>query len=262
MLASMQQAIDGYGLSRAEAAALLGWWLEAGADCVVGDGPRDWRKPAVKAPAANAHDDASVADVRIEASGPAPALAAAAAPAGERPATLEAFHAWLAQTADLPLFRAGAARALPHGPAEAEIMLLTGVPGAEDVAEGQPIGGSGWALATRMLAAIGVAPDAAYVTALTCFSSDGTRFTTADTEACRDTVLAQIAMAAPRRLLLLGDAPARLLLGLPLAQARGRVHRIGGVPCVATFHPRQLIERPADKALAWRDLLLMMGEPA
>jgi DNA polymerase len=50
------------------------------------------------------------------------------------------------------------------------------------------------------------------------------------------------------------------LLGEPLARARGRVHRIEGIRTVATFHPRWLLQRPSDKALAWRDLLLLMSE--
>jgi DNA polymerase len=42
--------------------------------------------------------------------------------------------------------------------------------------------------------------------------------------------------------------------------ARGHVHKIEGVRAVATFHPRQLLKRPSDKALAWRDLLLLMED--
>ena len=40
----------------------------------------------------------------------------------------------------------------------------------------------------------------------------------------------------------------------------GRVHRVEGTPTIATFHPRWLLQRPSDKALAWRDLLLLMSE--
>jgi DNA polymerase len=69
-----------------------------------------------------------------------------------------------------------------------------------------------------------------------------------------------VALAKPKRLLLLGDTPARALLGKPLAAARGHVHKIEGVRTVATFHPRQLLQRSSDKALAWRDLLLLMED--
>ena len=69
-----------------------------------------------------------------------------------------------------------------------------------------------------------------------------------------------VRLAKPERLLLLGDAAAKALTGQPLASARGRVHRIEGVRAVATFHPRWLLQRPSDKALAWKDLLLLMSE--
>ena len=52
------------------------------------------------------------------------------------------------------------------------------------------------------------------------------------------------------------------LLGKPLVEARGHVHKVEGVRAVATFHPRHLINRPLDKALAWRDLLLLMEDEA
>ena len=46
----------------------------------------------------------------------------------------------------------------------------------------------------------------------------------------------------------------------PLTAARGHVHKIEGVRAVPTFHPRFLLDRPSNKALAWRDLLLLMEE--
>ena len=79
-------------------------------------------------------------------------------------------------------------------------------------------------------------------------------------ERCADLLRHHIAWLLPKRLLLLGDAPARALTGQPLASARGKVHRIEGVRAVATFHPRFLLPRPSDKALAWRDLLLLIDE--
>jgi uracil-DNA glycosylase len=55
-------------------------------------------------------------------------------------------------------------------------------------------------------------------------------------------------------------APSRTLLGKPLLEARGHVHKIESVRTIATFHPRQLLKRPSDKALAWKDLLLLIEE--
>ena len=56
----------------------------------------------------------------------------------------------------------------------------------------------------------------------------------------------------------MGDGPNRALLGKPLTTARGHVHKVEGVRTLATFHPRFLLDRPSNKALAWRDLLLLM----
>jgi DNA polymerase len=177
-----------------------------------------------------------------------------------RPDTLQAFHSWLRQASDLPLFQSGAARALPHGPASAEIMLISDLPSRECAAEGRPIGGQAWELTTRMLKAIGFTPEQAYVASLSCFPAPGQRIDAPSLERCAGTMREHIALVGPKRILLLGDGPARALLGQAAVQARGRTHRIDGIPAVATLHPRQLLQRPSDKAHAWRDLLLMMSD--
>ncbi len=246
----MSERLEPKDLTRAEAISLLAWWVEAGVDVAVQDDARDWR---VRAAPLVAVEPEPIAEEPAKAP-PRPTSG------GTLPTTLEAFHAHLAESADLPLFRAGAARALPHGPAHAELMLLTGIPTPEDATEGKPLGGPAAKLAERMLRAIGLAPEQAYVAALTCFSGTGTRFSDADSAACRDTILAQIALAAPKRLLLLGDQPAKLLLGQPMASARGKLHRIAGVPTAVTFPARHLLVNNGHKALAWADLLLIMGE--
>ena len=82
----------------------------------------------------------------------------------------------------------------------------------------------------------------------------------AERDACAEIARKHIKLAEPKRLLLLGDGPAQALIGKPLVQARGHVHKVEGVRAVATFHPRQLIKRPLDKSLAWRDLLLLMED--
>lgn len=225
-------------LSRAEAASLLGWWLDAGVDTPISEQPRDWLKP-------NAVPAAVIAEA------PAPVAL---------PDTLEAFQAWLTTAPGLPLDQAGARRILPHGPAEAEIMLVSEFPAREDAGEGRPIGGTAWQLMVRMLAAIGVGEDAAYSASLACFHLSGAKLDADALERCAELMRHHIALVNPKRLLLLGDAPARALTGQLLASSRGKVHRIEGVRAVATFHPRYLQARPADKALAWRDLLLLTDE--
>jgi DNA polymerase len=147
---------------------------------------------------------------------------------------------------------------LPHGPENAAIMLLSDTPALEDATAGQPIGGEAWALTERMLAAIGFTVDQAYSASLSCFSTPGARMTDKEREACGEIARQHVRLAKPARLLLFGDGPCMALLGKRLTQARGHVHKVEGVRAVATFHPRQLINQPSHKSLAWRDLLLLM----
>ena len=139
-------------------------------------------------------------------------------------------------------------------------MLFADFPSAVESAEGRPLAGDSWVLAQRMLAAIGIAPDDAYLATLACFHAPGARLDGGELERCAAIARDHIRLARPARLLLFGDAPAKALTGHPLAAARGKVHRIEGVRTVATFHPRWLLQRPSDKALAWKDLLLLMSE--
>lgn len=228
----------------AEARSALSWWLEAGVDVAVQETPRDWLSPPpAKVPAV----------ARSEAAAPSNLVA----PSHD---TLAELQQWLASSAQLPLASATTKRILPQGPAEAPVMLLADAPALEDFVAGQPIGGESWALATRMLAAIGIVADQAYVASLACFHTPGKRMSPAERDACADIARRHIGLAKPKRLLLLGDGPAQALLGKPLVQARGHVHKIEGVRTVATFHPRQLVKRPLDKSLAWRDLLLLMED--
>ncbi len=226
------------------AASLLGWWLDSGVDVAIAETPRDWTRPAA-APAPKA---AAQAPAPVQAPPP--------------PEDLAPLLAWLRDSPDLPLAASNARRILPHGPEAAPIMLISEMPDGDDAADGQPIGGDAWQLATRMLAAIAIAPDAAYSASLSCFHAPGTRLSPDEIAACADLARRHVAAARPRRLLLFGDGPSRALLAKPITEARGHVHKVEGVRTVVTFHPRQLLARPSFKAQAWRDLLLLMENDA
>jgi uracil-DNA glycosylase len=224
----------------AEARSALAWWLDAGVDVPIQEEPRDWLN--------------SPSPRKQRSPEPTP-VANVAHPSHE---TLSDLQQWLSNSVHLPFAGARSKRVLPHGPENAAVMLLTDAPALEDAAAGRPIGGDAWALAERMLAAIGIPPEQAYSASLSCIHAPGTRMSEADREACADIARQQIRLARPQRLLLFGDGPCLALLGKRLIAARGHVHKIEGVRAVATFHPRHLINRPLDKGLAWRDLLLLM----
>jgi DNA polymerase len=225
----------------AEARTALGWWLDAGVDCVIQEEPRNWLEPTFERPP----------------------IVEAAAPSNVTPPsheTLSQLKEWLASSAHLPLASASARRILPHGPENAAVMMLSDAPALEDYTAGQPIGGEAWALTQRMLHAIGIKPDEAYSASLSPMHAPGSRLSEKDREDYAKIARQHIRLVAPKRLLLFGDGPSQALLGKRLVDARGHIHKLEGVRAVATFHPRHLIKRPLDKSLAWQDLLLLMED--
>jgi len=227
----------------AEARSALAWWLDAGVDVAVQEEPRDWLKPASPKQARSTAEPLAPPNVT--------------APTHE---TLADLQQWLAGSMELPLASATAKRVMPVGPENAAIMLLSDAPTLDELAAGQPIGGEAWELTQRMLAAINIAAERAYIASLSCVHAPGARMTPAEREACVEIARRHIELARPQRVLLFGDGVATALLGKPVAQARGHVHKIEGIRTVATFHPRHLIKRPLDKSLAWKDLLLLMED--
>jgi len=228
------------------AASALRWWAEAGVDTLVEDRPRDWLRAA--APAAPQ----------------SPPPPEARPPDGEPPAQLELFRAWLAETDRLPFAAPSAPRLCPSGDPAAGLMILADMPADEDCAAGVLLSGPAGRLFDRMLAAIGRDRSSVYLAALSCIRSPSGQLNSEAMRQCASLARHHAGLAAPRALLLLGDACSKALLGLPMTQARGRWHEVathaGPVRALVTFPPSFLLERPAAKAHAWTDLQLLIDE--
>lgn len=216
-----------------EALSALDWWREAGVDTLVDEESRDW----LRAP-------------------PKPEIIAPVMPVADAlPATLASFHVWWRETGTLP--GAPAARLMPGGDPASGLMLLADMPDAADDMFSGELG----RLFDRMMGAIGRDRASIYLAALS-----GVRISARalEDEALVKTAKHHVALAAPRLLLLLGEAPSRAILGLGFAEARGKIHEFNHdgatVRAIATFHPRFLLQRPALKAAAWTDLRMLIGE--
>lgn len=224
---------DGLALSALE------WWSEAGVDTLVDETPRDWLAAAV-APAA------TVAIVAEPAAAPPPVL----------PADLAGFRRYLLTDPVVP--GPPAARLDASGDPASGTMVLLDMPEPGDRTNGALLGGEVGALFDRMLDAMGLSRDALY---LAPFAPAAPASGKLDDDACRTlTILAHhhLALVAPKRLLLMGDAPVRALTGQPLTRARAETHAVDGIPAVATFHPRLVHARPAFRKDAWADLQRFM----
>ncbi len=235
----------------AHAASALDWWHDAGVDVTIGDEGFAWLETAERL--AEARQAARTA--------PEPATAPAIPP-DALPGDAPAFAAWrIGET--VPEARWGGAAIAASGPAGADLLVFVDCPERDDrelLMEGD-VG----RLFDRMLAAIGRSR-ADTGLASVCVRRPTTGRVPRDTEARLGEIARHhVALAAPQRLLVMGDAASRAILAMNVADARGRFHALNHkdgkvTQVVASHHPRFLLDRPAAKAEAWKDLLMLTGE--
>ncbi|MEC8090986.1 MAG: uracil-DNA glycosylase, partial [Pseudomonadota bacterium] len=175
--------------------------------------------------------------------------------------TLEAFEGCaLKHTASNMIFADG-------NPA-AKLMVIGEVPGRDEDRVGLPLVGMAGQLFDRMLASIGLSRADAYVTTLIPWRPPGNRTPTdEEMDILMPWLCRHIQLADPDRILLLGGAPAKSLLGQAggILKLRGRWHDLDtgdGVArrAMATLHPAYLLRSPAQKRLAYADLLALAAE--
>ncbi|MCM2505126.1 uracil-DNA glycosylase [Aureimonas altamirensis] len=151
-----------------------------------------------------------------------------------------------------------------NGPENASLMLIGEAPGREEDIAGEPFVGRSGQLLNRMLAAIGLERTDVRVTNVIAWRPPGNRSPTpAETEMCLPFVLRQIELVAPRVVVCLGSPSAKAVLSSNdgIMKLRGRWSELAlpGLPApvqaTALLHPAYLLRQPAQKRLAWRDLL-------
>lgn len=142
------------------------------------------------------------------------------------------------------------------------VMLIGEAPGKEEDLQGLPFVGRSGQLLDKMLAAIGLDRNSVYIANVVPWRPPGNRTPTPqETAVCRPFLARQIELADPDILVCLGGAAAKELLDTPegILRLRGqwRQYHTGkrSIPAIATLHPAYLLRQPAQKRLAWRDLL-------
>lgn len=247
--------------SAEQIASLIGWWQEAGLDTLIDEAPRDWLAK-VERTAAPAPIIAETAPATAAAARPVPAQPVTpAAPAGPRfPEDLAGFQAWLATSEKLsmPL----SARVAPMGDPASGMMVLVDLPEAADPETGRLLSGPEGALFDAMIGAMKRDRQSLYLAAMAPGRPSGGYVDKTTGALFNELARHHVALARPRALLLMGEAPSRAFLDLGFVQARGRVHDVqlsgGATQAVATFHPRTLLQHPEQKRRAWEDLQLLM----
>ncbi|KGD85779.1 uracil-DNA glycosylase [Rhizobium sp. YS-1r] len=204
-------------------------------------------RPAAPAPSVAVPDSEAVASARF--------AAESARSLAELKTALEAFTG-------CNLKNGARSTVFASGDPSSGIMVIGPTPNADDDRDGLPFSGRQGQLLDRMLGAIGLAREAVLLTNIIPWRPPGNRMPSdAELEICRPFLERQVALAEPKLLLLLGNFPARFFFG-----ANGTIHSLrgewrditfGGIDAaaIATLHPQELLAAPANKALAWQDLL-------
>jgi uracil-DNA glycosylase len=210
-------------------------------------------RPAPATPSHAVPDEAAVARARDE--------------AGRAP-SLEALQQCLAGFDGCSLKFTAKKLVFADGNPQARIMLVGEAPGRDEDLDGRPFVGKAGQLLDRMLASIGLDRTQVYIANVIYWRPPGNRTPTPmETEICRPFIERQIALVNPDILVFLGGVSAKSFLPGPdgILRLRGKWTGWtipGGrtVPALPMLHPAYLLRNPAQKRLAWRDLLSLKGK--
>lgn len=144
---------------------------------------------------------------------------------------------------------------------QATLMIIDEMPGKEDDLSGHLFDSRSGLLLDKMLAAIGLdRNDVVLSSLLKCRSADGAPSELSLMQ-CQHYLLAQIQLAQPRCILVLGRAAFSFLQQAPgafehLREQEWHYTTAQGqeIPVVVSYHPGYLMIHQEDKALAWQDL--------
>jgi len=259
---------------RDKSLATLDWLIQAGADEAIGDTPRDRMAAPPPAPAPAPAPAPVARATSVPKPSPPPdnglisndgALASARALAAAA-TTLDDLRAALDTFDGCPLKQTAMNLVFADGNPQAKVMVIGEGPGAQEDRQGLPFVGVSGQLLDRMLGCIGLDRTTVYITNVLFWRPPGNRTPTASEIAtCLPFVERHIELVDPDYLLFVGGISAKTLLGRSegILKLRGRwahYQHVGlarPIPAMASLHPAYLLRQPAQKRLAWRDLLAL-----
>lgn len=270
----------------ADAEALLRWYLDAGVDEAIGEAPvnryelcesiADLPAPAPSRPApppppqppqaAPLPLDAAPrrAAGRLQPGGSGMAAVEGAVALAARANTLDDVRAALAGFDGCPLSQTATNLVFGDGSPHARLVLIGEAPGAEEDRRGLPFVGPSGRLLDKMLASIALDRSNVFITNTIFWRPPGNRSpTSSEIAACMPFVERIVELIDPQLLVALGGPAAMAMLGVAesVSRLRGRwfSYQTPRMPrpiaAMALFHPAYLLRSPAQKRLAWRDLL-------
>ena len=248
-----------------EALAQLAWQVELGADEAIGEVAvnryEEKAKPKVaKKPAAAVA--APVVAKEVDIAEEAARLAAGCDDLDALRAAVETFEG-------CALKRGARNTVFADGNPAARVMIVGEAPGRDEDREGKPFIGRSGQLLDKMLATIGLnrnaedPDDAVYITNVLPWRPPQNRDPLDEEKAImKPFLMRHIALAKPEVLLLVGNPSNQALLETEkgVTRLRGQWYSVAGIPALPIFHPAYLLRAPAQKKLAWADLLMLKAK--
>lgn len=243
---------------------LLEWQLEAGADEAVGDTPVN-RLEAQQAPAAAVKPAAAKPAFGTRLAAPSEAIAQARALA-DACATLAELREAVEKFEGLSIKKTAMRTVFSDGNPQARVMLIGEAPGAQEDQQGIPFCGPSGKLLDKMLAAINLSRETVYISNTVFWRPPGNRQPSPEELAtCQPFVQKHIALIGPKLLIACGGVATGALLQKETSISRLRLklydyanpYLASPIPAAVTFHPSYLLRSPAQKRLAWQDLLFI-----
>src|SRR6201996_1138416 len=240
---------------------LLAFYLEAGVDCALGEEPADRLADPPPAPAVEAAAPREPASPKTLApptmatpaprdAAPSPEAAIASAREAARTApSLEVLRELLDKFEGCALKHTATRLVFADGNPQARVMFVGEAPGRDEDIEGLPFVGRSGKLLDRMIAAIGLDRQTAYIANVIPWRPPGNRTPTPqETQICLPFIQRQIELVNPDILV--------TLEGIMKTRGRWFDYQTGArtIRAMATFHPAYLLRSPSYKRLSWQDL--------
>lgn len=147
------------------------------------------------------------------------------------------------------------------GNPDADIMFIGEGPGADEDEQGLPFVGKAGQLLNNMIAAMGIRREDVYIANVVKCRPPGNRTPERDEcDTCGKFLMQQIQAIKPKMVVAMGATAAKYLLNVQdsMANLRGKIYDIRGIPLVVTYHPAYLLRDPRQKKETWMDLQMVM----
>jgi len=243
--------------SAADVASALDWWREAGVEYDYSAQPVRWLAP--DEPVLRAPEVPPAYSARPEPGAERSTADASAEPVGgdraNWPGDLESFARWWLEH---PSLDGGQVRGriAPRGPKGAELMVVLAQPEPDD--RESLLEGPAGTLLEAILAALGIAPDAVYLSSALPRHTPGADWPALQAAGLGALLAHHAGLVAPERMILFGAHVLPLLGHDPAQIAQTSLafnHEGRTIPLLAAQDLGVLATRPARKAALWRRLL-------